>query len=160
VPGNHDPSVKLPDMTWTPARYEVPDPGPRGCVDIDGRVVDLGGWRIAGLGGSLRYKEGPNQYSQGQMGRRALRLDVGLRLKRLQRGRKLDILVTHAPPYGAAEAKDATHVGFVAFLRLIRSFRPALAVHGHIHPYGRAIPERLIGVTRVVNVVPWRVIEV
>lgn len=160
MPGNHDPSLKPPDTTWTPARSAVPEPGPEGCINIDGRVVEARGWRIAGLGGSLRYKEGPNQYSQGQMGRRALRLDFALRLKRAQRGRKLDILVTHAPPFGTAEAVDAAHVGFVAFLRLIRSFRPALAVHGHIHPYGRVIPERVIGLTRVINVVPWRVIDV
>jgi Icc-related predicted phosphoesterase len=160
VPGNHDPSLKQPDMTWTPHRFDPPVLGPQGCINIDGRVAEAGGLRIAGLGGSLRYKEGPNQYTQGQMGRRALRLEFALRLKRVRRGRKLDILVTHAPPFGAAEAKDAAHVGFVAFLRLIRNFRPALAVHGHVHPYGRAIPELLVGPTRVVNAVPSRVIEV
>ena len=160
VPGNHDPSLKPPDTTWTPARAVVPDPGPQGCINVDGRVIEESGWRVAGLGGSLRYKEGPNQYSQAQMGRRALRLELAVRLKRVQRGRKLDILVTHAPPFGVAEAKDAAHVGFVAFLRLIRNFPPALAVHGHVHPYGRSIPERHIGATRVVNVVPWRVIDV
>ena len=94
------------------------------------------------------------------MSRRALRLELALRLKRVRRGRKLDILVTHAPPFGAAEAKDSAHVGFVAFLRLIRNLHPAVALHGHIHPYGRVVPERLVGPTRVVNVVPWRVIEV
>jgi Icc-related predicted phosphoesterase len=161
VLGNHDPSLKMPDMTWMPLRSELPPlPGPQGCTNIDGRVVEVQGVRIAGLGGSLRYKEGPNQYSQGQMGRRALRLELLLRLKRVQRGRKLDLLVLHAPPYGAAEAKDAAHVGFVSFLRLIRNFRPVLAVHGHIHPYGRVLPERQIGSTRVVNVVPWRLLEI
>jgi hypothetical protein len=159
VPGNHDPSLKPPDMTWVPLRTELPVPGPEGCINIDGRLVEVRGFRIAGLGGSLRYKEGPNQYTQAQMGRRALRLELLLRLKRARHGRKLDILVTHAPPFGAAEAKDAAHVGFVAFLRLTRNFRPVLAVHGHIHPYGRAIPERMIGPTRIVNVVPWRVID-
>ena len=159
VPGNHDPSLKAPDTTWTAPRFDPPDPGPQGCVNIDGRVIDVLDLRVAGFGGSLRYKEGPNQYSQGQMGRRALRLELSIRLKRVKRGRRLDILVTHAPPFGAAEAKDAAHVGFVAFLRLIRHFQPALAVHGHVHPYGRALPEREIGATRVVNVVPSRVIE-
>jgi Icc-related predicted phosphoesterase len=160
VPGNHDPSLKAPDITWMPLRTELPVPGPQGCINIDGRVVEVNGFRIAGLGGSLRYKEGPNQYSQAQMGRRALRLELALGLKRVRHGRKLDMLVTHAPPFGAAEAKDAAHVGFVAFLRLIRNFRPVLAVHGHIHPYGQVIPERVIGPTRVVNVVPWRVIDI
>jgi len=159
VPGNHDPNLKLPDTTWTPSRVEPPEPGPQGCINVDGRVTEERGLRFAGLGGSLRYKEGPNQYSQGEMVRRVVRLEVALRLKRARQGRKLDVLVTHAPPFGAAEAKDAAHVGFNAFLRLIRTVKPALAVHGHVHPYGRVIPERLIGSTRVVNVVPWRVIE-
>ena len=159
VPGNHDPSLAPPDLSWLPQPWDAPVQGPEGCENIDGRVVDARGLRIAGLGGSLRYKEGANQYSQGQMGRRALRLEVSIRLKRLRAGRSLDILVTHAPPFGLAEAKDAAHVGFVAFLRLIRSFHPALAVHGHIHPFGRVLPERDVGSTRVVNVVPSRMIE-
>ena len=160
VPGNHDPSLRPMDSTFAPLRTEPPELGPLGCINVDGRLIEASGLRIAGLGGSLRYKEGPNQYTQGQMGRRALTLEVRIRLKRARRGRKLDILMTHAPPFGLAEAKDAAHVGFVAFLRLIRHFQPVIAVHGHVHAYGRVIPERHLGATRVVNVVPWRVIEI
>ncbi len=161
VPGNHDPSLKPPDMSWMPLRTELPKPppGPEGCVNIDGRVVDAEGLRIAGLGGSLRYKEGPNQYSQAQMGLRALALEFRIRLNRVRDGRKLDVLVTHAPLYGLAAAEDSAHVGFVAFLRLVRNFQPLLAVHGHVHPYGRVLPERRVGKTRVINVVPTRMIE-
>jgi Icc-related predicted phosphoesterase len=161
VPGNHDPSLKEPDTTWTPLRavVELPPPGPEGCINIDGHVVGFRGLRIAGLGGSLRYKEGPNQYTQAQMGRRALKLEFRLRLNRVHNGRKLDVLVTHAPPFGLAQAEDSAHVGFVAFLRLIRNFRPLLAVHGHIHPYGRVLPERKVGPTRVVNAIPFRLID-
>ena len=162
MPGNHDPSLKPPDLTWMPLRSELDAqiPGPAGCENIDGRVVEVRDLRIAGLGGSLRYKAGPNQYSQGQAGRRALKLEVRIRLKRVRKGRKLDILLTHAPPYGLAEAQDSAHVGFVAALRLIQHFQPVLAVHGHVHPYGRALPERRVGNTRVVNVVPSRVLEI
>jgi hypothetical protein len=160
VPGNHDPSLRPLDTTWTPLRaIAAPEPGPQGCVNIDGRMVEVRGLRIAGLGGSLRYKEGPNQYSQGQMGRRALKLDLRLRLNKVRDRRKLDVLVTHAPPYGLVAADDSAHVGFVAFLRLIRNFQPLLAVHGHVHPYGRALAERRVGSTRVVNVVPSRLID-
>ena len=159
VPGNHDPSLVPPDLTWMPLRAVVPPgPGPEGCVNIDGRIVEVGGLRIAGLGGSLRYKAGDNQYSQGQMDRRALKLEFRARLSRVRNGRKLDVLVTHAPPFGLAEAVDSAHVGFVAFVRLIRSFHPLLAVHGHVHPYGRTLPERKLGATRVINVVPSRLI--
>lgn len=161
VPGNHDPSLKPPDTTWMPLRAVMPPaPGPEGCVNIDGRIVEVRGLRIAGLGGSLRYKAGDNQYSQGQMGRRALKLEFRARLLPVRSGRRLDVLVTHAPPYGLAEAKDAAHVGFVAFLRLIRNFHPLLAVHGHVHPYGRTLPERRVAGTRIVNVVPSRLIEI
>ena len=161
VPGNHDSSLKAPDMTWMPLRSELtmPQLGPAGCESIDGRVVEVEGLRIAGLGGSIRYKDGPNQYSQGQAGLRALKLEVLIRLKRVRNGRKLDVLVTHAPPFGLAEAKDSAHVGLVATLRLIQHFHPLIAVHGHVHPYGRALPERRVGATRVINVVPWRLIE-
>ena len=160
VPGNHDPDLTPPDTRWAPVRIEEPVPGPQGCTNIDGRVVEWRGVRIAGLGGSLRYKEGPNQYTQGQMRGRALRLEVRLRLKRVHDGRKLDVFVTHAPPYGLIAAQDPAHVGFAAFLRLIRILRPQLVVHGHVHPYGHAIPEKRIGPTRVVDVVPWRLLEV
>jgi Calcineurin-like phosphoesterase len=160
VPGNHDPSLEPPDLSWMPLRAELPAaPGPAGCVNIDGKLVTVLGLRIAGLGGSVRYKHGPNQYSQGQMGRRALMIELRARLGRVRNGRKLDILVTHAPPYGLPEAEDGAHVGFVAFLRLIRRFHPQLAVHGHIHPYGRALPERRVNATRVINVVPSRLID-
>jgi predicted phosphodiesterase len=160
VPGNHDPNVKPPDTTWTPLHAELPVPGAQGCENLDGRVVDVNGVRIAGLGGSLRYKEGPNQYTQAQMLRRAISLELWISLKRVRRGRKLDILVTHAPPFGVAEAKDETHQGFKAFNRLIKKFHPLLLVHGHVHPYGRTLPELRLEGTRIVNAVPSRTIEI
>jgi Icc-related predicted phosphoesterase len=137
-----------------------PGPGPEGCVNVDGRLVEVLGLRVAGFGGSVRYKPGDNQYTQGQMGRRALKLEIRARLGRVKNGRKVDILVTHAPPFGLAEATDSAHMGFMPFLRLIRNFQPVLAVHGHIHPYGRTLPERLVKSTRVINVVPSRLIEI
>ena len=160
VPGNHDVDVSPPDTSWTPLRAVAPPvPGPQGCVNVDGRVVEARGLRVAGLGGSLRYRPGPNQYSQGQMSRRALRLELRVRLNRVRGGRKLDVLLTHAPPFGMARSDDPAHNGFVAFVRMIRGLHPMLAVHGHVHPYGRATPERRSGATRVVNAVPSRVID-
>jgi Icc-related predicted phosphoesterase len=93
------------------------------------------------------------------MTRRALRLDVRMRLNPVRAGRKLDILVTHAAPFGTAPGGDGAHAGFHAIARLIRSFHPLLAVHGHVHPYGRAAAEARLGATRVVNSVPSRLIE-
>ena len=160
VPGNHDPSVRPPDTSWTALEHKVIVPGPEGCDKVDGRVVEVQGLRVAGLGGCLRYKPGPNQYSQAQMRWRALRLELRIRLKRVRAGRKLDVFITHAPPFGVAEAKDAAHVGFAAFNRIITDLHPLLLVHGHIHPYGRTQPEKLVNGTRIVNAVPWRLIEI
>jgi hypothetical protein len=159
VLGNHDPSLASPNTTWLSLQQEGPVPGPQGCDNIDGRLAEVRGLRIAGLGGSLRYKEGPNQYTQAQMRWRALSLEFRIRLKRVRAGPKLDILLTHAPPFGSGGAEDAAHVGFAAFLRIISDLQPRLIIHGHVHPYGRTMPERNIGGTRIVNAVPSRLIE-
>lgn len=160
VPGNHDASLKRPDTTWMPLQAEIAEPGPPGCVNIDGRLVESRGFRIAGLGGSLRYRRGPNQYTEAEMRRRVLALELRIRLKTVRHGRKLDVLVTHSPPLGFGAPADAAHAGFAALTRLIKAFHPVLAVHGHVHPYGRTMPERHAGATRVINAVPWRLIEV
>jgi Icc-related predicted phosphoesterase len=121
--------------------------------------MEVLGLRVGGLGGSLRYKDGPNQYTQAQMRRRALNLEVRVRLKRVHSGRKLDVLITHAPPFGVAPAEDAAHAGFQAFQRIIQSLHPALLVHGHVHPYGKTQPERNVDGARIVNAIPSRLIE-
>jgi Icc-related predicted phosphoesterase len=159
VPGNHDPSVKRADTTWMSLEQELPVPGPEGCENVDGRVAEVHGLRVVGLGGSLRYKPGPNQYTQAQMRRRALTLEFRIRLKRVRSGRKLDVMITHAPPFGVSEAEDAAHVGFVAFNRIIKSLHPVLLVHGHVHPYGKSRPERSVDGTRIVNAIPSRLVE-
>ena len=160
VPGNHDPSLRPVDTTWSPLRHESIQRGPAGCDNIDGRVVDVAGLRVAGLGGSFRYRSGANQYSQAQMRWRVAALEFRIRLKRVRRGRKLDALVTQAPPYRASAAVDPAHVGFAAFLQVIRDLHPLLLVHGHVHPYGRPQPEREVGATRIVNAVPSRLVEI
>ena len=84
VPGNHDPDLSgyrvsragLTLRAGLPARPPWPD----GAVSADGRVVDVAGLRIAGLGGCRRYRPGPNQYSDRQQARRARRLAVRARL--------------------------------------------------------------------------------
>ena len=180
VPGNHDPSLHPADSPWMPLGNQLV--GPQGCDSADGRVVEARGLRIAGLGGSIRYKPGPNQYSQAEMHWRALNLEFRVRLKRARGGRRLDILLTHAPPFGMGVPKggapgaafarpgalrgdvhvqtDAAHVGLAAINRIIKVLKPAVHIYGHVHPYGRSQLERRIDVTRTINAVPWRVVEI
>lgn len=165
VPGNHDPALTpAAEGPLFPPRIEVRDlqdpPGPRGCTSVDGRIEDAAGLRIAGLGGSIRYRPGPHQYTQREMGRRARRLARRASWRRMRDGRGVDILMTHAPPKGLGDDDDAAHEGFDAFHRLLERMRPQLLLHGHIHPYGTPRPDRRVGETRVINVVPFRVIEV
>jgi len=155
VPGNHDPDLNPPGSDWTPLSFEPESPGPPGCVNIDGRIVAAAGLLVAGLGGSPRYRPGPNQYSDGQMRRRAAWLRLRARLRR----RRLDLFVTHASPAGEDEDQDAVHRGFEALERFDRTLSPRVHVHGHVRRYGPARPDRRIGYTTVVNAIPYRLLE-
>jgi Icc-related predicted phosphoesterase len=127
---------------------------------VDGRVEDAAGLRIAGLGGSIRYNRGPNQYTQAQMRFRGLRLRLRIRLKPKKDGSKLDILLTHAPPFGWSHRQDQAHIGFITFHQLVNDLAPKVLIHGHVHPYGRREPVRRLGATLVINAVPSRLVEV
>lgn len=118
VPGNHDPDT-----------YHVP-----GGLNIDGKLVNVNGAFILGLGGSRRYKkEGRHQYTEFDMRLRIARLIPKLLSNRVRHRRAIDVLVTHAPPRGIHDAKDLAHIGFTAFHDLLHIFRPALMLHGHTH---------------------------
>ena len=141
VRGNHDPPDRKGDYP--------PD------AEIDGRVVTEKGLLIAGLEGSIRYSDGPHQYTERQMTAKVL----GLRLR--LRGRRPDVLITHGPPAGINEGTDPPHRGLQAVRRAVAWMRPRLLLHGHVHPYGRDIVrEAQLGETRVINVVGHRLIEV
>ncbi len=165
VPGNHDPEIECgkpdalqPDsFTW--GAHHGGEARPRGCGNIDGKTVEVAGLRVAGLGGSIRYKEGPNQYTQRQMTWRTTRMEMRHRIRRRSR-RRVDLLVTHAPPFGVGDGNDAPHQGIKSLHRLTRVLQPTYLLHGHIHPYGIEQPDRQMGATTVVNVIPYKLLEV
>jgi len=137
VPGNHEPEVGS---------------APRGMIDLDGRVGDVGGLRVAGLGGCVHYNGGAHQYTQEEFEQRAARLlaDAG----------RIDVLLTHAPPLGLGDEADPAHVGVAALHRVIEALRPPWHLHGHIHPYGMRKPDRQLGDTTIRNVIPWQIIDI
>jgi len=90
---------------------------------------------VAGLGGCMRYNRGPNQFTEFQMYTEIAKLVPRLLFNRLLRGRFLDVLLTHAPPWGIHDKPDRCHQGFKAFLWFIKRFKPRYLVHGHIHLY-------------------------
>ena len=127
IHGNHD------------NRYERNPP--LGCECIEDKVYNFRGLRILGLGGSMRYKEGPHMYSEAQMRRRISRLAATLTLTG-----GFDVLVTHAPARGYGDMEDLPHRGFECFNELLNKYKPAYMLHGHVHQsYGAThfVRERL-----------------
>src|SRR4029077_2969375 len=94
VLGNHDPELRSSVPTLAPVRLDAPMPGPQGCDNADGRVVAAAGLRIAGLGGSMRYRPGaPHQYTDAEMWWRALSLEMRIKLNPARAARRVDILI-------------------------------------------------------------------
>ena len=123
VRGNHDDIL-------------IEDP-PGGCICIEDKVYEYNGLRIAGLGGSFKYREGRNTFTEEEMEKRARKLG-----KMIRRHNGIDIMVTHAPARGLNDFDSVSHRGFEAFNHLIEKYRPAYFVHGHIHKnYGAHIPQ-------------------
>jgi Icc-related predicted phosphoesterase len=143
VHGNHD------------DKYEQTPP--EGCICIEDEIYNFEGIRILGLGGSQRYKDGTNQYTEKEMERRVRKLRW-----KLMRSKGFDILVTHAPAQGLHDGKDLCHQGFDVFNRLIERYEPQYFVHGHVHKnYGhKFIREDRVGGTQVVNAYERCVIEI
>jgi len=163
VPGNHDPDLsgyRLSRAGLT-LRAGLPAmaPWPDGAVNADVGIVNVAGLRIGGLGGCLRYSDGPNQYSERQQASRALRLRVGARRRSLGRG-GVDVLLTHAPPLGVGDGDDAPHRGFRALHGLTRALRPTALLHGHVHPYGRHTETGLLHGAAVLNVTGWHLLDI
>jgi hypothetical protein len=164
VPGNHDPDLSgyrtsragLTLRAGMPARPPWPD----GAVNADGRVVDVAGLRVAGLGGCLRYSGGPNQYTDRQQARRARALRGRAWWRGLRGGRGVDVLLTHAPPRGVGDGEDPPHRGFTALPGLVAAVRPAALLHGHVHPYGAPVRPGRLGHTLVCNVTGWHLLEI
>ena len=168
VPGNHDPAAPAVRIHRSGQflRDGMPcePPRPVGCRSVDDTVLDVptsgGVLRIAGLGGCVRYRPGPNQYSQREYHRRATRLVR--RVGRLQRRLPgpVDVLLTHAPPRGLGDGDDGPHVGIDALHTVLAELTPRWHLHGHIHPYGFPRPDRTVGPTTIRNVIPYRLVEI
>ena len=142
VHGNHDRSYET-----TP---------PEGCICVDDSFYEYQGLRIVGLGGSMRYKPGPFQYTEAQMKLRAFRLWPKIALHH-----GFDILLTHAPARGLGDSPDPAHLGFETFKDLLTRYQPACHIHGHVHlSYDPAASRiRTMGKTTIVNAYERYILE-
>ena len=68
VHGNHDDC------------YDIQPPD--GCINIEDKIYVYKGVRIMGLGGSIRYKKGKNQYTQKEMNHRINKMWLSIKKNR------------------------------------------------------------------------------
>jgi Icc-related predicted phosphoesterase len=154
VHGNHDPEKEfLSDGTAIT--------GPNGGLNLHGASYYENKLLVAGLEGSLRYRQGMFQYSQTEMWFHVWQLVPRLLINKLRYGRYLDVLVAHSPPFGIHNGDDRVHIGFKAFLWLMRVFKPRYLVHGHQHVYSpNEVTETQYLETKVVNIYPYKILDI
>jgi len=153
VPGNHDPKYD-PSRALTYAE---------GGSNLDLKLMRFKKFLIGGFGGCILYRpNGTNQYTQTEAYSRAFRLLPRLLLNRINYGRALDILITHSPPFGIHDDDTKAHEGLKAINWLIRVSKPRYHFHGHTHFQRRnlAPSETTQGITKIVNIYPYKIIEV
>ncbi len=130
---------------------------PHGCTDITGTIVEFGGFCFLGFSGSRWYNGNPFQYREREMRAQIRRLWFALwRLKRL------DVLITHAPPRHIHDAEDRCHRGFACYRDFIRRYAPRFLVHGHIHRHFDKPQDRVSRVdrTEVINSYGYHIFEI
>jgi Icc-related predicted phosphoesterase len=134
VRGNHD------------LRYGIKPP--RGCINLNAKLIQFKGKNILGLEGSRWYNGGPYQYTDREMRWKIRRLGPRIRWKG-----GVDIVIAHAPPRHIHDAEDRCHRGFKSFRRLIEKYSPNHFIHGHIHANFTDASQRvtIVNHTNVIN---------
>lgn len=153
VPGNHDP-------VYNP---KEPSSFAQGGEYMDLKITRVNGLNIAGIGGSMKYSlSGENQYTQNQMYTRLAAFSPKLFWSLYRKGGQLDILIAHSPPQGIHDDNDLAHIGFSAFNDFIKFFEPRFFLHGHTLAYKDNISPQVtkLGKTTIINVNPYRILEV
>ena len=111
IPGNHEPKDAVSS---------------HGIENIHGKVVEIYGVKIAGIGGCVRYK---NDNAR-------LFLTEGESVDLASAMEPADILITHSPTMKGFEHKDPAHRGLFGVDRYISLHSPTYHLYGHVHERG------------------------
>lgn len=88
----------------------------RGGVLLDGRLVKVQGFNIAGVGGI------------------DFRSDITKLRRTVSKGDTVDVLVSHYPPKGMLDLTyTGVHIGLPEIELLVRELRPKVHLFGHVH---------------------------
>jgi Icc-related predicted phosphoesterase len=141
VHGNHD-------------KHYLKNP-PDGCECIDDKLIVYNGVRILGLGGSMKYKDGPFLYTEKEMRNRIKKLSLKLFFNK-----GFDILVTHSAAKGINDDNDLCHEGYKCFNNLLDKYSPKYFLHGHVHMnYGNKPRLTVYNNTKIINAYDYYVLE-
>ena len=150
VPGNHDEELHLKKKPFA-----------SGCESIDERVIAFKGWLFGGLGGAFHYRNGKYLYTEKQMQRKVRKMIPRMALNKIKYKRYLDILITHAPPFGIHDEQTLAHRGFKEFLKFMKRYRPAYLIHGHTAPDAENEMATNHGLsTRIINTNNFRILDI
>jgi Icc-related predicted phosphoesterase len=110
----------------------------------------------------MRYNDNPDfQYTEREMAWKVWQLAPSLMLNRVLHRRYLDILITHAPPFGIHDRPDRCHQGFRAFRTFMDRFQPRYLIHGHVHVYNPSeATQTVYGHTTVINTYGYQTLEI
>jgi Icc-related predicted phosphoesterase len=133
---------------------------PAGCINLDQKIFFENELLIGGLEGSMRYNKKNHQYTEHQMYRKMTYLKPRLLWNRWRHGRNLDILITHAPPFGIHDGTDICHQGFKSFIYFMREFKPRYLIHGHTHANIFSSKPEIFEETQIINVYGYKIIEI
>ena len=112
VHGNHDDC------------YEIAPPD--GCICIENKIYVYRGVRIMGLGGSIRYNNGKNQYTQAQMKQRVRKMWLSIK-----KHKGIDILLTHSPAAGINDGEDHVHKSYSNGFKREDKYKTTVVINGY-----------------------------
>lgn len=118
IKGNHDDDNQFEDIN---------------IVDINGRIAVINGIKIAGIEGSLKYKDSMPGFTQGESIAFAQKMEQGA-----------DLLVTHAHMYrkdDLSRNEYDVHMGLLGSRQYFNK-NHCINIHGHDHEIENQFPER------------------
>lgn len=109
---------------------------PLGIVNMHLNQVTVKGVTFGGFEGSVRYKESRTAKMYTQEEAKGLLASFSY----------VDVMLTHAPPYGVNdEPDDLTHQGFLCLRYYVEQKQPKHLFHGHTYPKENELVTRLGG---------------
>ena len=87
---------------------------------------------------------------------------LNLLVSQVRYNRKLDILISHSPPFKIHDDDTQAHQGLKALNFLIRTLQPRYLFHGHTHFYRQNLENSVtqVGQTTIMNIFPYKTIEI